>query len=722
MKKWNDLSMYERTKYLNEALKYDITDLNYIRQLYDTMQDQFNVITPTYNLVMNSTNTTPNNYTTNRFDKGGNTKKPSTLDLIWDSIKSKGKEIFNDVTEYLSSPDLNQVYNTPNAGEQAANLLNTYYDVRKQREIDKLNIGSFVKEGDEYYRVNSDLTHTKVTKGDDGYFYWTDNKGRRVRNADKTQYKKLPSNINALKVAQNIALQQVDTKLDNINKLDKNGVIELQTQLAEEGYYSELLKYKSKKEIKRIQRRLNIKVDGIVGTETKNAFTKSQIDGIVGRNTRGAALLKFKNNGFPEVEQGLDGCAQFVTSVYESQNGLTSKQNGVIGNAWEMPMNIVNKGGTMKYNLYEDPKFKNVKNVADLKQTTLKASKQNPLDYKKVQVGDIVGIYIPSSDMHKVALKDGTTKNTHIGYVVGTDKDGMPLIRHNIHTSYRTDRADAITGSRRGNAFITTVTTPKVSILNVPELLFTPKESRLEVTNKKGKIGKDFQKVLNGMEGAVDIFQQMFPNIDVEKALISTVAVQQRETDMGAGRVSDLIEQPKHKITNDIRTLARKIKGESKESKSSNQMKMKFTSLLPYERKMLGIGTPEDLEDPYKAGVAALYQMCKNMDYFTRLQQTYPDLGITDDDIESLTMLSYNQGMSKLSNIGFRNDTNTAALGELDYIRSIAKEDARIKDISATNFKYLNSLGQFIYDNFGDTFQPYIASAKEAKKRIKVKK
>lgn len=96
---------------------------------------------------------------------------------------------------------------------------------------------------------------------------------------------------------------------------------------------------------------------------------------------------------------------------------------------------------------------------------------------------------MPSSDMHEVALKNGTTKNTHVGYVVGIDKDGIPLVSHNIHTSYRVDRADKLSGSKIGSAFITTVTSPKSSVVGISELEFKSKKSRFQV---EGGIGKEF--------------------------------------------------------------------------------------------------------------------------------------------------------------------------------------------------------------------------------------
>jgi hypothetical protein len=62
---------------------------------------------------------------------------------------------------------------------------------------------------------------------------------------------------------------------------------------------------------------------------------------------------------------------------------------------------------------------------------------------------------------------------------------------------------------------------------------------------------------------------------------------------------------------------ATQLKGEL--YKSTNTSKMKLASLTAYERAFLGINSKEDLENPMKAGVAAMYFLAKNYDYLKRL-------------------------------------------------------------------------------------------------------
>lgn len=734
--KWDELSMIDRAKYIQLGVYNGITSLDNIRSAYnsyaeggykdwiqkvkewrpgieydidsDTIQIGINPLSIKYLKSLGGNLEEDAGYKLNEYSWGGDLKKAlkrakkSANDIV-SKAESKVSSGIDNIIDDINSLEFMQKYHKHKEEEEY------------KKKLSKLK-HQFIEEDDTIYRVNSDLTKTKVDVTDKGY-EWTTPEGKRMRFKNTNRYETLGENKEAILEAYNLGKEASKERLSSIKNMNTEELRDVQFTLAEEGYYTQLLKSKSKNEIKKIQKNLGLKVDGIVGPLTESAFVASQVDGKYGKNTEEALHIKYNNNS-NRVEEGLDGCAQFVTASYEANNGEVSQQNGVIGDAWTMPYNIVNKGGKMKYNLYDDKDFDNIKDVDTLKRTTIKKAKEHKLDYNNVELGDIVGIFMPSSDMHKVALDNGTTKNTHVGYVVGFDKDGTPLVRHNIHTSYRTDRADKLTGSKSGNPFITVVASPKTSSLDIPELHFEPKKSTIKVD---GKVGKDFNKVMDGMEGAVNIFQKMFKNIDVYDAMEAALAVQQRETNMGNNRASDIAEREgrfsKNNISNALRNAYRDYKGLDETTKSSNQMKMKLSSLLPYEQKMLGVNSAKDLENPYKAGVAALYIMCKNMDYFNRLAATYPELEINKDDIESLTMLSYNQGMGKLSSIGF-NDSGIYAPSELENIRHLADENTRIKDISSTNYRYFGKVGNWMYDNFGSSFVPYIASAKKAKRKL----
>lgn len=211
----------------------------------------------------------------------------------------------------------------------------------------------------------------------------------------------------------------------------------------------------------------------------------------------------------------------------------------------------------------------------------------------------------------------------------------------------------------------------------------------------------------------------------------AAIGVQKRETNFMNNRVSDQIDNMEWYdylnptspyYSNKVRKAARYLAGKNEETQSSNMSKFKLSSLNRDERRLLGINTVEDLENPEKAGIASLYTLAKNYDYFRRLQKAYPKLGITDDDIMSLTILSYNQGMGRLYDIGFDRKTGRAIPEELESIRAMSRRDTKVKDINSTNFKHFKTLGmkgvgEFLYNLQSEESQyytPYISSGLSA--------
>jgi peptidoglycan hydrolase-like protein with peptidoglycan-binding domain len=148
------------------------------------------------------------------------------------------------------------------------------------------------------------------------------------------------------------------------------------------------------------------------------------------------------------------------------------------GSAWEALRTVKNKGGNVKYNMFEnnfdfDGLENNIKKLGssfkgcecfDKTQTDSVSSvditcdggklsklitgaypNSSTLDVSKLQLGDIVGMYWKDSGNKGKAFcqkakvsKDGTitnkntTINTHLGFV-GAIKNGVPIIFHNVH-------------------------------------------------------------------------------------------------------------------------------------------------------------------------------------------------------------------------------------------------------------------------------------------------
>ena len=508
-----------------------------------------------------------------------------------------------------------------------------------------------------------------------------------------------------------------------------------------------------------------------MGNQTKEAFKNYFVDGIAGK----ATITALKKSVEGTEGKKVDGCAEWVSQYWDNNIG-GSKQSGVILNAWQMPKQVEAQGGTMLYNIYDNEAFKGVKDTASLKRVTEKILANSKFDYNQVQEGDIVGIYMPSSNMHATALRDGTTKNTHIGIVTGFDKDGVPIVKHNIHGNVHTDKINKLTGSRTSAPKVTSITRPlrrDDQMLPAKQLVVKNQKSPF-VLGKGGLsdeeykvVAKDMQPYMNSVYSTTESLKKIFPDVDMDNINKIAIAIMKKETGYGQylkGIKTPILEHVKAKIkkTKDVtesvldglsKDHSRKTpkgsnilqatgsyiatlfgdvfegvdKGVEKynETKSTKIAKFKLSTLSKRERDFLGIHSKKELdEDVEKAGRAVTYILCKNYRYFQKYAQANPDLEMTEDDIINNTGLSYNQGMRVLRHIGYDNTTGLIDPSELDYIRAISRPGAVVRDINSTNWKYLKSMGLDFLAEAGYNWKsgksgiPYTASMKSQFPRI----
>lgn len=525
-------------------------------------------------------------------------------------------------------------------------------------------------------------------------------------------------------IVRDVAEQDVQEKVRGLSSGED--LKELQTKLVEQGYYG-TLEGSSKEDIRRVQRDLIAKgylsdrtrsdgsfaeVDGILGPKTRGAYKKylmdTEVDGVVGNKTRRAAEAYFNQAAAgksaeyrSKIRQGVDGCARFVRQTFEDRFG--DAEAGGLSNtdAWQMPMSIVKNGGQLLYNIYDSGDFNKRMTKDTLSTKSKQLTQENPIDLSILQEGDVVGMYVPGSHAMDQAISNGTTFNTHVGLVVGHDKDGMPLIADNVSKHGRVQRAD-----RLGNFRITVAARPNKYESGMDASRFmSPTDRRLRL---KGDGGNDvMQSYLNGVDGAKDYLSKVFPMADPDSAALLAGAVQKRETNYMTRRQSDVTG------TDKIMAEARKFVNKNKDqnSVSTNNGKLKLTSFTNSERSMLGIRSREDLEKPEIAGRAAMYLMMKYNDYFRRLAAQYPSLELTDDDINALTAMSFNQGPSKLMSQGFDPVTGAYKQSEMDALRMLEPADARVKDVSSTNYAHIPVVGELLYNMLEKGHQPYASSA-----------
>ena len=207
-------------------------------------------------------------------------------------------------------------------------------------------------------------------------------------------------------------------------------VLEIQTKLKEAGY--DLGNYGPNKD----------GIDGVMGNRTKLAYdafkanvppeavkvpkttTKPTLNYTVNRNLPEGYLPVMQGYG-QEICTKDKGCSVNVSIKMEGLLGNLADGSLWANDAWFNKSDILNKGGDLVY----DSTSKNYKEMGKVPKEV----------YSKLQVGDYVQLNrtdTASSGKFAAQTKDGLQNEQieHLGFVVGKDKDGTPLIWHGSET------------------------------------------------------------------------------------------------------------------------------------------------------------------------------------------------------------------------------------------------------------------------------------------------
>lgn len=693
---WDDLSMREKAAMMRVAVKNKIFEIDKIKEAYNNQDRQVsnsevinpNQDTPSVNLNINPALDYVGNAleSISGYEYEGNPLNKLGIDMSFD-LGTTGSSMYPNGIRFVKKFDKGgrKSSHTASVAKQAIKGLAftpISYDIMKspfEQAPSPFNYDITQQEEEKTYKNKKQKTSHR-----EGHF-------------EEVPFRKLTETV--FKISE----EQHKKSIKALESLDKQQLKDIQQKLLDDGYYYENIKNYSRQDTKKLQRLLVKKgylnskkeIDGIVGDRTQNAYEQyikdTSVDGILGNKTRdaygksiestsseqGSAVYNWGKDPGTKMQ---DGCAKWVTKKFDSVIG-GSKQHGVILNAWQMPKAIEEAGGEILLNLYDDPRFKNVKNVSQLKTVSEKVLSENKFDYNSLQEGDVVGIYLRQSGNIGVAFRDGTTYNSHVGIVVGRDDNGVPIVEHKMPTGLRRESINKLKNK------ITVVSRPALGVSNLPTLQFTPAESQYEVDSEKMNFSDNMQKYMNSIAGSKDIMKKLFPDADVEEAEKIAIAVQKRETNY-MNPSQDIYDRSIRPV---IKQAARTAMGMSDFTKSSELAKIKLSSFSPAERKILGLLSLEDLENPEKAGVAAMYLMCKNYDYLQRLSDKNKGLGMTKQDIIDGTILSYNQGMGTLKSIGF--DKNHTWDGSLENLRDLSTAADAVPDISSSDYRHFAKLG-----------------------------
>ena len=453
-----------------------------------------------------------------------------------------------------------------------------------------------------------------------------------------------------------------------------------------------------KKTITAIQRYLNDsrydsgKPDGIIGENTKAALSQYNkdffVDGIIGRRTINAYKKSLLNkHGFDAQftdNDDIDDCAKFVRKRFDQAVGGT-RRNGVNGNAWTMIGNILDHGGQSLYNIYNNDLMKGAKSPDDVARLTKQLTNAKAPDFNQVDVGDVIGIYIPGSTHMQEAIDTGTTKNTHVGVVVSIE-NGTPIVEHKVGGKVRRDKINNLGGAKLGRPIVTAIVRPSISEQVKDSISINNKKSDLKIPDKwKNDQLNEYMESLSGMKQvSQSLFKYNNPDF-IEKAAIGILG---RETFFMNRKQSDVAKDIKHPgsmIMANARKIAHKMS--QRESISGDLTKFKFNSIPENYRKAIGLVDPEQLNnDPSVAARAVYIYLSRAYDFYKRYAKLNPYLGMTEEDIENATIDSYNKGI-KYTGVTKK---------YIERLRYESNPEHKVKSIASTNYSKVGKFGRML--------------------------
>ena len=454
-----------------------------------------------------------------------------------------------------------------------------------------------------------------------------------------------------------------------------------------------------KETITAIQRYLNDsrynsgKPDGIIGKNTKAALSQYNkdfffVDGIIGRRTINAYKKSLLNkHGFDvnfSDNDDIDDCAKFVRKRFDQAVGET-RRNGVNGNAWTMIGNILDHGGQSLYNIYNNDLMKEAKSPNDVARLTKQLTNEKAPDFNQVDVGDVIGIYIPGSTHMQEAIDTGTTKNTHVGVVVSIE-NGTPIVEHKVGGKVRRDKINNLGGAKLGRPIVTAIVRPSISERVEDSISINNKKSDLKIPDKwKNDQLNEYMESLSGMKQvSQSLFKYNNPDF-IEKAAIGILG---RETFFMNRKQSDVAKDIKHPGSM-VMANARKIvhKMSPRGSISGDLTKFKFNSIPESYRKAIGLVDPEQLNnDPSVAARAVYIYLSRAYDFYKRYAKINPHLGMTEEDIENATIDSYNKGIKY----------TCVTKKYIEKLRYESNPEHKVKSIASTNYSKVGKFGRML--------------------------
>ena len=477
-------------------------------------------------------------------------------------------------------------------------------------------------------------------------------------------------------------------------------------------------------EVKAIQSKLIEK--GFLPEITEAGVTN--IDGKFGDRTK-MALVDY-NTSISEEEEDIEGlvfenipisleeerCAAGMCQILE----LNEIQTEAIGvkhkDAWDLLENMEHSGNSTKiFNIYDDPLFDSIDentSVSELKRITEKAKRKLQTTAQDYKVGDIVGMYYPGSKYHNQTL-NSETHNTHSGFVSSISEDGTPIITHNMSGNIKNSNWDEVYTAwiSRPNENITLNTTyaEQYEADDIENIQVDPRLINNFISKKERNLTSKETSIVTNIMRRADYNSKQIPEIlnsSVDPEWLNAAIFGIIGVESGAGISTN---PPPPRTRDELETIrGAKIywDGTADADISLGIGKTKFASIDDFARDYFEINSPADLADDNKAVDAVSYILVKNYELYKDYAQQFPTLGLTEEDIRNMTLISYNQGNKKLLTTGRNNENNRTSEEEISALRDLYIGDQDM--YNSSNYRYIPG-GRQLYDNLEGPSEGYIS-------------
>ena len=461
----------------------------------------------------------------------------------------------------------------------------------------------------------------------------------------------------------------------------------IQNILVTKGYMNPLLTNKKSSSI-----------DGKFGDQTKNALDAYNTD-----NFEEDPQATVFNNIPSKLDE--PRCAAGMCNILEGNGVLTEAIGVKYKDAWDLFESMEGAdNSTSIYNIYDSNLFDNIDvdtPIELLKDITGKVKKKSQTKASDYKIGDIVGLYWQGSSHHEETL-GSKTHNTHSGFVSNI-VDGVPIITHNVNGKVIQQPYNELSTAwiRRPNEDVEIKSkykiTDDINNISTDELAIVNLETKYnsKLSNKRREVVENIlQRATYNSTKIPEIL-----NSSVDPAWLKSATFGITGVESGVGfNAPRTVEQARSENAG-LQGIAYDITGKEDSGISLGIGKTKFASLDKFARQYFDINSPEDLADDNKAVDAVSYILTKNYELFKDYAKQYPSLGLTEQDIRNMAILSYNQGSNRLIGTG-RVDDNRTPEEEIAALRALYEGTS--PDISSTKYRFGNKLvpglGDVVYN------------------------